>query len=112
MEFALVLPLAFLVLVAATEVVITARTQLEIVAAAREGAREAAASPDPQRAVDATQAALGPQLAAVARVSVTRPAVVGRAATVRVELPHRFAAPLLGGLEVRLTARAVMRVEK
>ena len=50
-EFALVLPLVLLVVFAAVEVAVVARTQLEVVNAAREGAREAATNPDPAAAV-------------------------------------------------------------
>jgi Flp pilus assembly protein TadG len=68
-EFALVVPMVLLVLLAAVEVAVVARAQLEVVHAAREGAREAAASPDPAQAVAAVRAALGPA-AASARISV------------------------------------------
>lgn len=112
LEFALVLPLVLVVLLAAVEVLVVARTQLEVVHAARVGAREAAATPDPDAAVAAVRAALGADNAARARVGVRRPSAVGRPAVVTVELGHRFAVPLFGGLELRLSARAVMRVER
>lgn len=111
MEFALVLPLVLLLVLALVEVAVVARTQLEVVNAAREGAREAAASPDPSAAVAAARAALG-ALGASARISVRRPDVVGRPATVRVTVPHRMAAPLLGGFSVELSATSSMRVER
>jgi len=110
-EFALVLPLILLLVLGMVEVAVVARTQLEVVNAAREGAREAAASPDPAAAVAAVRATLG-DLGSSARVSVRRPDVVGRQATVRVTLPHRVAAPLLGGFSVELSATASMRVER
>jgi Flp pilus assembly protein TadG len=110
-EFALVLPLVLLVLAAVVEVALVARTQLELVNAAREGARTAATVVDPAEAVAATRRSLGPT-GAGARVSVSRPHVVGRNASVTVTVPHRVMAVLLGGVEVRLTARAVMRVER
>lgn len=112
LEFALALPLVLLVLLAVVEMAVVARTQLELVQAAREGAREAATVPDPARAVSAVRAALGPELAARARVSVRRPAVVGGRAEVVVRLPMRLGVPLLGGLPFELRARAVMRVER
>lgn len=56
-EFALVLPLVLLALLAAVEVVVVARTQLEVGHAAREGARQAATVPDVERAVTAAQVA-------------------------------------------------------
>lgn len=110
MEFALVLPLVLLVLVGVVELTVVARTQMELVNAAREGARTAATVVDPAEAAAATRRALGGN-GAEARVSVSRPHVVGEDASVDVALPHRFAAGFFGGFEVRLTARAVMRVE-
>jgi len=109
-EFALVLPLVLLTLVAIVELTVAARTQLEVVNAAREGARTAATVIDPAEAAAATRRSLG-SAGADARVSVSRPHVVGQDASVSVTVPHRIAAGLFGGFEVRLSARAVMRVE-
>jgi len=106
-----VLPLVLLLVLALVEVAVTARTQLELVNAAREGAREAAVSPDPAAASAAARAALG-DLASAARVSVSRPTVVGRPATVEIVLRHRIAAPVFGGFAIDLRARATMRVER
>lgn len=111
-EFALVLPAVMLVLVAVVEVTMAARTQYELVVAAREGARTAATVPDPARAVEAVKATLGPETADRVRVTVERPGVVGRLASVTVVLPYRAAALLLGGFTVDLKARSVMRVER
>lgn len=110
-EFALVVPVVLLVLLAAVEVAVAARVQLEVVHAAREGAREAAASPDPAQAVAAVQAALGPA-AASARISVHRAHVVGGAAEVEVWLPHELGGSLFTGPTITLRGRAVMRVEQ
>jgi hypothetical protein len=55
---------------------------------------------------------LGPRLGPKVRVAVSRPAEVGKSAVVNLVLPHRLAAPLLGGWTVELRARAVMRVER
>lgn len=110
MEFALILPLVLLVLLALVEVAIVARTQLELVNAAREGARTAATVVDPAEAAAATRRALGSR-GADARVSVTRPHVVGENAVVTVVVPYRVGRLMLGGVEVSLRARAVMRVE-
>lgn len=110
-EFALVVPLVLALVLGLVEVALVARTQLEVVNAAREGAREAAASPDPSDAVRAARAALG-ETGSSARVSVRRPDVVGRLAEVRVTLPYRVAAPFLGGVDMDVSARAVMRVER
>jgi Flp pilus assembly protein TadG len=111
-EFALVLPVLLLVLYSVVEVAVVARAQLELVQAAREGAREAATVADPARAVAVVKATLGPRLGERVRVSVRRPSEVGSRAAVSVVLPHRVAAPLLGGFELRLQAGAAMRVER
>lgn len=110
-EFALVLPVLLLLVFALVEVAIVGRAQLEVVNAAREGAREAAAHPDPARAVRAARNALG-SAGADARVSVVRPDRVGAGAKVTVRLPHRLAAPLFGGARIELRAAATMRVER
>lgn len=110
-EFALVVPLVLVLVLGLVEVALVARTQMEVVNAAREGARQAAASPDPSDAVRAVRSSLGGS-GASARVSVKRPDAVGRLAEVRVSLPYRFAAPLFGGATVTIRARAVMRVER
>ena len=109
-EFALVLPLVLLVLLAVTQVAVVARTQLEVANAAREGARRAATAPDPAVAVTAARRALPPELSDQARVQVRRPHVVGRQAEVTVIVPVRLMA--LGGLTVRIRSKAVMRVER
>jgi Flp pilus assembly protein TadG len=111
-EFALVVPLVLVVLLGAVEVALVARAQLEVGHAAREGAREAAASPDPGLAAAVVRSVLGPDAGARARVSVSRDHVVGGRAEVVVVLPHRVGAPLLGGWVVYLEGRASMRVER
>lgn len=111
MEFALVLPLVLLVLGAVVEVAVVARTQLELVNAAREGARTAATVVDPAEAAAAARRSLG-AAGAEARVSVSRPHIVGEDASVTITVPYRVASVLFGGFEVRLSARAVMRVER
>lgn len=112
MEFVLVLPLIVLVLVACLEVAGLARARMVVVAAAREGARVAATHPDPADAATAVREALGEPMGERARISVSRPHVVGRAATVDVAVRQSLAAPLLDGLSVTLTGRATMRVER
>ncbi|OFW65638.1 MAG: hypothetical protein A2Z12_02410 [Actinobacteria bacterium RBG_16_68_21] len=111
-EFVLVVPLVMALLLAAVEVAVAARVQLEVTQAAREGARQAATTPDPERAVAAVRSALGGGDAARASVSVVRDHVVGGSAEVVVRLRHRVAAPLFGGFDVTLVGRAVMRVER
>ncbi|HEY7565196.1 MAG TPA: TadE/TadG family type IV pilus assembly protein [Acidimicrobiia bacterium] len=112
LELAVTIPTLILVLLALLEVFVVARLHLELVVAAREGARVAATTPDPARAVTAAQDALGPDLAALARIEVTRPAVVGRAAVVRIVLRHQLVTPILRWMSVELSGRAVMRVER
>ena len=109
-EFALVLPAVVLVLVATLQVVVVARTQLELQHAAKVGVRRAATAPDPSAAVQATTAALDPAMAEAARIEVRRPSVVGRPARVTVTVPVRLVG--LGGARVRLRATAVMEVER
>jgi hypothetical protein len=111
-EFAIVVPLVLVVVLASVELVGVARLQLEVTNAAREGARRAATDVDPARAVEAARAALPESVAGDARVGVIRPHRVGAQAEVRVVLPYRFAAAVFGGLGVELSARAVMRVEQ
>lgn len=111
-EFALVIPIVLLVLVALVEVAVVARTQIELLGAARQGARVAATNPDPAVAVEAVHGALGDGLAGRVIVTVDRPAVVGREAVVRLSMTHNLAAAWFGGLPVDLFARSVMRVER
>ncbi len=112
MEFALVLPLVLVVLLGAVEVAVLARAQLEVSQAAREGAREAATTPDPAAAVAAVRRFLGDEAGEEALISVSRDHVVGGRAEVVVRLPYRVAAPLFGGFTVHLEGRCSMRVER
>lgn len=111
-EFALVIPLVVVVLLAVVEIAVIARTQMEVSQAAREGAREAAAVPDPARAVSVVRAFLGEDLAARTRVSVSRDHRVGGRAEVTVSLRYPLGGGLLGGLTVTLEGRSSMRVER
>src|SRR5690606_6508233 len=88
-----------------------ARTRLVVVAAAREGARVAATQPDPADAARAVRGALG-DLGDAARITVSRPHVVGRPATVEVEVRQALRTPLLQHLRVPVGGRATMRVER
>lgn len=112
MEFVLVLPLILLVLVACLELAALSRARVEVVAAAREGARVAATHPDPAEAVAAVRVALGEAKGSVARISVTRPHVVGRPATVAVAVRQALVSPFLDSFSVTLTGRSTMRVER
>lgn len=112
MEFVLVLPLILLVLVACLEVAALARARVTVVAAAREGARVAATNPDPADAARAVRDALGERIGPAARISVARPHVVGRPATVEVAVRQVLSAPFLDSFSVTLTGRSTMRVER
>jgi hypothetical protein len=90
---------------------VAARTQLELLNAAREGARVAAVNPEPADAVAVTETALG-DLGAEARIGVSRPGVVGEPAVVTVSVRHSIVPLLFGGASVELRAKATMRVEK
>ena len=111
-EFALIVPLVVAVLVGVVEVAVAARAQLQVSQAAREGAREAAAAPDPERAVAVVKTVLGPDLGPRARVVVERDHRVGGRADVVVTAPHRVAGPLFGGFTIDLRGSASMRVER
>ena len=110
-ELALLVPLILVLLVVVVEVAVVGRLQIELVAAAREGARVAAVSPDPARAMDAVRRALGGS-GADARIAIRRPHVVGRPAEVEVSLRYEIAVPMFGRFAVPLSARAVMAVER
>ena len=110
-EAALVLPVILVVLLAAFELTVLAVTRLELIAAARDGARVAATVADPARVVDAVRNALDPELAEVALVSVTRPTVSGRPAEVVVTVVRQLRTPLLSMFSVPLTGAAAMIVE-
>lgn len=112
MEFALVVPLLLVVLLASVEVMLVAHAQLQLGHAAREGAREAATTPDLERAIAAVQRSLDDGAASRVRVSVDRQQHVGGTARVTATLTHAIATPLFGGFAVTLKSSAVMRVER
>ncbi len=112
MEFFLAIPLVVLVLVAGLQVAAVARARLELQGAVREGARVAATSPDPARAVAAVRQALSDELRDRARISVSRPSVVGRPARVTARVRLVLPLPFTGGFEVDLNADASMLVER
>jgi Flp pilus assembly protein TadG len=111
-ELFLVLPVVILVVVASLQVVNVARARLELQMAARDGARVAATTPDPARAVEAVLAALPPGMRDGARVSVQRPSRVGAMATVTVSLRYLLGRPFPSDLGVDLSVRATMRTER
>lgn len=111
-EFFLVLPLLILVLVAGIQVISLARARVELLGAVREGARVAATTPDPARAVDAVRDALDASVRDRVRISVSRPGVVGRPATVTARLRHVFGAPFPADFGIDVNASASMLVER
>jgi len=111
-EFFLVLPLVILVVVASLQLVGVARVRLELQGAAREGARVAATTPDPARAVEAVLGSLPPGVRDRARVSVERPSRVGAVASVSVSFRHLIGPPFPSDLGFDLSARATMRTER
>jgi hypothetical protein len=111
-ELFLILPVAILVLVASLQLIGVARTRIELQGAAREGARVAATTPDPAKAVEAVLASLTPETRATARVSVERPSRVGATARVSVSVRHVLGAPFPDSIGVSLSASATMRTER
>ena len=105
------MPVILLLVAFLVEVAVVSRVQLELMGAAREGARVAATTPDPARALEAVRRALGGR-AREARIAVHRPHVVGQPAEVRISLELSVGLPFGGGFAVPLQARAVMRVER
>ncbi|MDX2342317.1 MAG: TadE family type IV pilus minor pilin [Acidimicrobiia bacterium] len=110
-EFALLIPLVVLLLALIVEVSLAARLQIEVVGAAREGARVAATTPDPAAALTAATTALG-ERGGEARIAVHRPHVIGATAEVRVSLPYQVRLPLFDHITIPLSASAAMRVER
>lgn len=110
-EFALVVPLVLILVLGVLEVAVVARSEIQLVHAAREGARQSASSPDTSLAVKAVRRALG-NAGSRAKVSVSRPSAVGDPTTVHVSLPHRVASPILGGFPIQLHGTATMRIER
>lgn len=112
MEFFLVVPLLVVVLVAGIQVISVARTRVELLGAVREGARVAATTPDPAKAVSAVRDALAPAERDRARISVSRPGVVGRPARVTVRYRQNLPVPLIDDLSFDITVSASMLVER
>ena len=111
-EFFLVIPLLIVVLAAGIQVISVARARIELLGAVREGARVAATTPDPARAVDAVRTAMPPHDRDRVRISVSRPGVVGRPARVTASLRHVLPVPWLDDFGVDLSATASMLVER
>ena len=111
-EFFLVIPLLVVVLAAGVQVISVARARIELLGAVREGARVAATTPDPAKAVEAVRMALPPEDRDRVRISVSRPDVVGRPAQVRGRMRHDLPVPWIDDLGVDISASASMLVER
>ena len=111
-EFFLVLPALFLVLAAAILVVSVARARIELTGAVREGARMAATSPDPAKAVEAVRLALPEPVREKTRIRVSRPSVVGKLAVVSATARHEFDIGWLPSFSFEIRAQAAMAVER
>ena len=111
-EFALVLPLLLLGVLALVQVVVVGRDAIVVTHAAREGAREAAVSTDDSKVERAvTRDGLAP---ARTRVQIRRGAKVGDPVVVRVLYDVPVVAPLAGWLlpeSVELSRAVTMRQE-
>ena len=108
-EFAFVLPLVVLALLAVVQVGLVVRDQLGVVHAAREAARAASVDPDPGRAVRAAHRTLPG-----ADVQVGSRPKLGGEISVTVHYTSVTDLPLVGVLfpDPDLHATSVMRVEK
>jgi len=108
-EFALVLPVLVLALLAIVQVALVVRDQVTVVHAAREAARAASVDADPGAAARAAHRTLRG-----AAVHVGARPAVGESIVVEVEYVSRTDLPLVGVLfpDPTLQARVAMRVEK
>ena len=108
-EFALVLPLLIMAMLAVIQVGLLVRDHLAVTHAAREAVREASVDPDPDRAVAAARRTL-PGV----DVDVSPRPAVGEPISVEVTYRSVTDVPLVGVLfpDPVLRSRAVMRVER
>lgn len=109
-EFALVLPLVLLVLLGLLQVGLFVLEKLEVTGAAREGAREAAVTDDPDRIKQAAQRS-APEMQS--EVKVDRGENRGDPAVVAVSA-RPTQVPFMGGIvsRLKLESSATMRVER
>jgi hypothetical protein len=108
-EFALVLPVVVMMLMAVFQVAFVARDQVLTVQAARAAVREAAVGSGTSRIESAARDALPG-----AQVDITGGGAIGDPVVARVHYRSRTTLPLVGPLfpDPELSARAVMRREK
>jgi len=107
-ELALVLPLVFGLLMLLFQIALVARDEILVVHAARDAAREASVSHDPERMLAAVRRDLPG-----ATVRIVRRGRVGETVEVAVSYVARTSLPLVGALvpDLTLHAGSVMRVE-
>jgi Flp pilus assembly protein TadG len=113
-EFALVLPLLLVLLVAGVQVGVLARDELVLTHSARAGAREAAVEADEDRVRSAAIASAPGLDASALEISIERSGGLGDAVTVSVAYEAPISGLLAGWLfpdVVRLEADATMRQE-
>jgi Flp pilus assembly protein TadG len=113
-EFALVMPLVFVVTLGLVQIGLLVRDRALVEAAARAGARAAALQPDDAAARDAAVSAAPGIDASALEVSVTRGSGRGAPVTVDVTYDDPIRVPFVGwlvGTSVRIDATAVMRQE-
>jgi Flp pilus assembly protein TadG len=108
-EFALVLPLFFALLVLVFQVAVVGRDEILVTHAARAAVREATVTADPA----AISAAATKSLAG-ARVEVLQRGAIGQPVEVRVTYTVHPGVPIVGSLlpDIALHASAVMQVER
>ena len=113
-EFALVMPLVFVVTLGLVEVGLLARDRALVDAAARAGARAAAVQPDDAAARSAAASAAPALDPSALTVTVTRTSGRGAPVTVLVRYEDRVRVPFIGwlvGPSIVLDGSAVMRQE-
>ena len=114
MEFALVLPIVLLVLLALVQVAVLARDQLVLTQASRAGAREAAVDPSETAVEEAVRKAAVGLDADRLGIDIVRAGARGSPVTVSVRYEATIASMLAGWLlpeSVTLSGSATMRQE-
>jgi len=113
-EFALVLPLVLVVILALVQVGVFARDRVLVEAAARAGARAAALADDPAAVTAAAQAAAPGLDAGILAIVTARSGTRGDPVTVSVTYVDPVRVPVVGWLvggSISLTADATLRQE-
>jgi hypothetical protein len=113
-ELALVLPLVLMMVLALLQVGLLAKDSLVVVQAAREGAREAAVTPDDERVRQAALRGGGGLAGERTDVEVERTGGMGDPVTVRIRYRSPMVVPFVEWLfpdEVLLASAATMRQE-